>query len=91
VSASVSPGAPKRTYRVLPNVSEGKLNVREGPGTNYRLVGELPAGAAGITVSGCRMPDDGGRAPWCNVTRESLTGWVSSRGIVDEKTGAHPQ
>ncbi len=81
-----------KTYRVLPSVSEGKLNMRGGPGTKYPLVASIPAGATGVTIAGrCRMPDDGGTKPWCEAKWQASSGWVSSCCVVDEKTGAFPQ
>lgn len=82
---------PAATYRVLPSVSEGKLNMRSGPGTKHPLVTAIPAGATGLTIGLCRMPDDGGAKPWCEATWRSFAGWVSSCCVVDEKTGAFPK
>ena len=68
------------------------LNVRSGPGTNGRVVGELPFGARGILVmdGGCRPgpdniafeamgPTERARAvsrSWCDVEWNGLRGWV---------------
>jgi len=76
---------------VLAIVSEGKLNMRSGPGAKYPLVYALPAGTTGISVGRCRMPDDGGAKPWCEANWRTYSGWVSSCCVVDEKTGAFPQ
>jgi TIR domain len=83
--------APPKTYRVLATVSEGKLNMRGGPGTKYPLVYALPAGTTGISIGKCRMPDDGGAKAWCEANWRTYSGWVSSCCVVDEKTGAFPQ
>jgi TIR domain len=91
VPAAVPASPPTATYRVLPSVSEGKLNMRAGPGTKHPLVTAIPAGATGLTVGRCRMPDDGGAKPWCEATWRSFAGWVSSCCVVDEKTGAFPK
>lgn len=80
-----------KIYRVLPTVSDGILNMRSGPGTNYPLVVSVPAGATGITVGRCRMPDDKGTKPWCEAKWQKYAGWVSSCCVVDVKTGAFPQ
>ncbi|CAA0098885.1 Uncharacterised protein [Starkeya nomas] len=47
-------------------VVTGNVNVRSGPGTNYRVIGSLPAGAR-VDVGGCR-------GNWCRVAG----GWVSA-------------
>jgi TIR domain len=90
-SMPAAPPAPGATYRVLANVSEGKLNMRGGPGTKHSLVVSIPAGSTGLGIGRCRMPDDGGAKPWCEATWRSFSGWVSSCCVVDEKTGAFPR
>jgi uncharacterized protein YraI len=92
--AEVAPGAPgaagaRRTFRVLADVSSGVLNMREGPGTRYRLVASIPAGAADLAIGRCRMPDDGGRTAWCEVEWRGKTGWASACCMVDVKSGAY--
>jgi uncharacterized protein YraI len=79
----------RRTFRVLPDVSQGILNMRSGPGVKYTLVTPIPAGAADLTVGACRMPDDGGRTPWCEVQWRGRTGWASACCMVDVETGAY--
>ena len=83
---------PPVTYRVLPNVSQGIHNMRSGPGTNFPLVVSIPAGATGLTVGRCRMPQDGSsRHAWCEVQWRNNSGWASSCCIVDTRTGAFPR
>jgi uncharacterized protein YraI len=79
----------RRTFRVLPDVSAGILNMRAGPGTNHKLVASIPAGAGDVTVGRCRMPDDGGRTPWCEAEWRGKSGWVSACCMVDIKTGGY--
>jgi uncharacterized protein YraI len=79
----------RRTFRVLPDVSAGILSMRDGPGSNHRLVTSIPAGAGDVTVGRCRLPDDGGRTAWCEVEWRGRTGWVSACCMVDAKTGAY--
>ncbi|MAY62340.1 MAG: hypothetical protein CML29_09015 [Rhizobiales bacterium] len=52
------------------------LNVRVGPGSDYGIVDELPAGSCGVSVLE-RCQDD-----WCVVRQGSSTGWVSMRYIT---------
>jgi uncharacterized protein YraI len=78
----------RRTFRVLPDVSEGILNLRRGPGSRHPLVASMPAGAANLLVGRCRMPDDGGRTPWCEVEWQGRSGWASACCMVDVRTGA---
>ena len=77
------PASPRqRTWRVRSNVSQGILNVREGPGASYPLSGPpfpMPAGAGGILVGECRPSDNGGN--WCLINWKGASGWASSRGI----------
>ena len=84
----VAAAAPRRTFRVLPDVSDGILNLRRGAGTNHGLVASIPAGATGLLVGRCRLPDDGGRAPWCEVEWQGRSGWASACCMVDTRTGA---
>jgi uncharacterized protein YraI len=75
-------------FRVTDTVSQGKLNMRSGPGTSHALVVALPAGASGVRVGRCRKPDDGGRIPWCEVEWRGYKGWASACCMVDARTGA---
>jgi hypothetical protein len=84
------PQPPPTTYRILPNVSGGIQNLRTGPATKYPIVTTIPAGATGITISGCRGSEDGTR-PWCAANWRTFGGWISSCCIVDERTGAPPK
>jgi uncharacterized protein YraI len=79
----------QRTFRVLPNVSQGVLNMRKGPGTTYDLVTSIPGGASDVTVGGCRLSDDSSRTAWCEVQWRGKSGWASACCMVDVKTGAY--
>lgn len=48
----------------------GDLNLRSGPGTNYRVVGTMPAGAQ-VDILGC----DGA---WCRVSWGGMQGYASA-------------
>ena len=64
------------------DVSNGKMNVRSGPGANHGLLGAIPAGQH-VTASQCVARDDGiAGADWCLVTWGGLTGWVSRVGLM---------
>lgn len=53
-----------------PAVVSGDLNLRSGPGTDYRVLNVLPAGSS-VDVLGCA--DD-----WCRVASAEGTGYASS-------------
>jgi uncharacterized protein YraI len=77
------------TWRVRSDVSQGILNVRVGPGSNYALSGPpfpMPAGTGGIQVGECRPPDNGGKFDWCFITWSGVSGWASSNGLEVELT-----
>jgi uncharacterized protein YraI len=77
------------TWRVRSDVSQGILNVRVGPGVNYALRGPpfpMPAGAGGIQVGECKLPDNGGKFDWCLITWNGVSGWASSKGLEVELT-----
>lgn len=59
------------TYSVTKTVStsEGNLNVRKGPGTNYEIIGKF---ANGTKVQYFGLSDD--NAEWCKVSGTSITG-----------------
>jgi uncharacterized protein YraI len=79
------------TFAVMPNVSEGYLNMRAGPGPGHPVLTRVPAGAGGVTVLSCRPPDSGGGSnPWCAVRWRDFAGWLSSCCIVDAN-GARPR
>ncbi|NVO14658.1 MAG: caspase family protein [Rhodoplanes sp.] len=80
---------PRPTFRVLADVSQGVLNMRAGPGVRFALIGSIPAGAADVAVGRCRLPDDGGRTPWCEVEWRGRTGWASACCMVNVDTGAY--
>ncbi|MCY1126565.1 SH3 domain-containing protein [Frigidibacter sp. RF13] len=59
------------------------LNLRQGPGPQYAIVGVIPAGAA-VEVEGCVDA-----ANWCQVTYEGNTGW-SFGDYLTTKVGEEP-
>jgi hypothetical protein len=58
------------------------VNMREGPGTQYRVITAIPAGTV-VPVFGCYQ----GYA-WCNVLYANSRGWVSARYLRDPQRGA---
>lgn len=61
------------------------LNVRSGPGTDFRVVGALSNGTQ-VLLHECRMQ---GNSRWCEI--EMLTdmherGWVNARYLTDQRT-----
>jgi uncharacterized protein YraI len=77
-------------------MSDGSLNIRNGPGTNYALMGAAPNGS-NFTWNGpayCVPRQDGIRgADWCKVNWKGQTGWVSRAGLMpvpDTSNGVSP-
>lgn len=52
------------------------LNLRTGPGTNYRTLGSIPNGAR-VDVRGCTRGYG-----WCQVSYAGRAGWASSRYLA---------
>jgi hypothetical protein len=75
----------EEVYRVPSDISGGHLNMRNGPGVNYALVGAVPAGSIlrGKAPIQCRPREDGIRgADWCHVAWNGVDGWVSRAGMM---------
>ena len=71
--------------QALPALAVNDVKVRQGPGTNYRIVGVIPRGAT-VEVSGCR-----GR--WCAIAWQGGSGYataVSFVGAGGPPPGAYP-
>ena len=58
------------------------LNVRQGPGTQYAVIGTVPGGRI-VIVDGCAP----GYA-WCTIRYNALQGWASARYLRDPQRGA---
>jgi uncharacterized protein YraI len=81
----VGGAAQAQTYTVKQDVSDGILNMRDGPGTGHRLIVSIPAGSDGISVGECRNPDDGtSRFTRCHASWRGASGWISSCCIAAE-------
>ena len=59
------------------------LNVRSGPGTNYRVVDVLYQGET-VDVEGCQ-------SGWCRINHSGPDGWVSARYLTDGGDGGGQQ
>jgi uncharacterized protein YraI len=71
-------GAPAQVTGLAPS---GRVNVRSGPGTDFRVVTSLSNGAT-VTRYGCR---DNGGIRWCEVlTSQGATGWMSARYLTGQ-------
>ncbi|HEY0440495.1 MAG TPA: SH3 domain-containing protein, partial [Xanthobacteraceae bacterium] len=75
-----------------PAVSEADLNVRAGPGTEYEVVGVIPAGSrvdvAGCTGSWCQVNFRGGRG-YASASYLQVGGNVGSAGVAVETAPAY--
>jgi hypothetical protein len=66
---------PKRPFRVV-DVSDGFLQIRNGPGPTYQEIAKMPLGATGL-VGRC-VPLDAPWKPFCEVEWRGVSGWASS-------------
>ncbi|MBX7148771.1 SH3 domain-containing protein [bacterium] len=63
------------------------LNIREGAGISYKIVGTIPPHAKGVANSNnLECPDDPASpkpkecgSGWCRVTYNKITGWVNCK------------
>jgi len=87
VTPAVSGPAPatKTTYRVvgLPRNSPS-LNIREGPGDNYAIIGSFGSTAHGIILGPRRISN--GWTVWQEVSGNGYTGWVNAHYLAAEPT-----
>jgi uncharacterized protein YraI len=68
---------PTAQFRVVQKVY---LNVRDGAGTDYEIVGVIPPAAPGVNIDDCI----GG---WCHIAWRGVTGWVNARFLRPEAHG----
>jgi hypothetical protein len=54
------------------------LNVRSGPSAEFNVVGELPPGSRGVTITGTCL------SGWCPVQHQSTSGWVNRTYLARE-------
>jgi len=73
-------------FRVLYDVSEGKLNLRKGPGQRYEIVTAIPAGSDGVRLVGAcdwRPGDSSTKERWCEFQWNGKRGWAWTGGLGD--------
>jgi uncharacterized caspase-like protein len=75
---------PAPTWRVKRGVSEGHMNVRDGRGTSFPILFQIPEGKGGLVVHQCLPPESGTGKDWCFVDYQGRVGWISSGGIEPE-------
>lgn len=68
---------PVPSYRVVNVKPGGFLNIREGPGTNYGIVGGIPANSSNVVMIGNEVRVDDGA--WALVSYGGTRGWVNRR------------
>jgi uncharacterized protein YgiM (DUF1202 family) len=83
--ARVTPQAPATNNTVLLaattcTTTGSSVNVRSGPGKQFRVVGSLPAGAS-VSLGGVRNDSSGVR--WFRVSGGGVRGWVRGDFICD--------
>lgn len=72
------------TYHVVDHPMDQLLNVRTGPGTEFKIVGELAPNATGITVGDCQRVQ-GWKLRWCTVKHGSGTiGWAYGQYLANQ-------
>jgi len=69
-------------YKVVNIASDDTLNIRDGKGTIYSILGLIPYNAQNVAVTTCMANDTG--KEWCKVTYGNITGWVRSHYIEKE-------
>jgi uncharacterized protein YgiM (DUF1202 family) len=71
-----------KRYRVINVKRNDTLNMRFGPGSQYKKIGEIPANAKDLTLEQCKLSTKGGR--WCKVKYKANSGWVSALYIQEQ-------
>lgn len=70
------------TYRVVSELRDGRLSLRDGPGIRHAKLAEMPAGDLVRQLAPCVNSDDGVTTqPWCKVDYNGTTGWASMSGL----------
>jgi hypothetical protein len=66
-------------FYIVANVErDDVLNVRSGPSTDFKVIGELLPGSRGVSITApCR-------SQWCPVQLESISGWVNRTYLADD-------
>jgi hypothetical protein len=74
------------TFRVISLRGDDALDLRTGPGTEYRSILPIPPDTTGVIVDDCKEVS-GYRHPWCEATWQGKRGWASACCLINEKTG----
>jgi uncharacterized protein YgiM (DUF1202 family) len=70
--------AAQPAFMVVNVAQDDVLNVRSGPSADFAVVGELPPGSRGVTITGsCR-------SSWCPVVHLSASGWVNTAYLAKQ-------
>lgn len=67
------------TALAAPGRATADLNLRSGPGTAYRVIDTMPAGAV-VDIRGCR-------GAWCRVAFEGATGYAAANLLSGPAVG----
>ncbi|KPL88045.1 hypothetical protein SE16_09505 [Ardenticatena maritima] len=70
------PQLPEERYRVVRVADDDVLNVRNGPGVEYDIVGTLPPDAEGVRIVG--DPVQVNDSFWVQIEWNDVQGWVNS-------------
>jgi uncharacterized protein YraI len=76
----------KGNYRVIGVASNDVLNVRNGPGASYSIIGIIPWNGTGIQKLSCKKVSP--RSIWCLVKYKNITGWVNEKFITSRRYNA---
>jgi hypothetical protein len=63
-----------------PGVAGKTVNLRQGPGTNYPIIGKIPAGSA-VDISACQ-------GQWCTIAFQGQTGYAIASSFYQSDNGA---
>jgi Protein of unknown function (DUF4236)/Bacterial SH3 domain len=83
-SATVTPAVAAATYRVVNIASRDFLNVRQGPGSSYPLVGRIRPNRRGIRLTPRKTANRS--TMWQEISVGGYTGWVNVIYLKAEST-----
>ena len=87
LDASLSKG--KATYRIAGVRTDDFLNMRQGPGMNYRVIQRLQNGVDGVTL--IDDPVRIGRTTWQKISSRGVVGWVNADYLTSSATARTPE
>lgn len=79
LAQDAAPPEPDWRYRVVDVAGDDVLNIRDFPGTQSAIVGELAPDADDVIVAGTRVALDG--SVWWQVVTADGLGWVNARHL----------